>query len=146
MPSDRGKAPIKACRLDDRGYQRAHPRFDIKIDAKLAIAIPEDSSEPSKFEARTEDVSARGMRIVVDRLPSALYTKLLSRTRQAAVEFDSPASTGIIKVRGRIAWMDYRKTQSRDEAAPCQLGIAFDSESDPELTDYLDFILNIEAA
>lgn len=136
---------IKARTIPEGEHKRASSRFEIEIPIDVGILIPEETFQPHALTGGTSDVSATGMKIQLDSLEAELYRKLMARSRMVRLTFAPPGLAEPIKVTGKIAWMDYRKTDSGAKTAPCHLGIFFSKDEGVDLTQYLDFIEKIEA-
>ena len=133
-------------RMSKRTDERMHDRFELQIDLKLQIIIPEQSFEPHAMTAQSLDVSAMGMHVIIDDMPNSLYTSLLMRTRSVGLEFTHPQGTDQMNLTGRVAWIDYHKAKASDQSGPCQIGISFDDETSPDYQLYAEFVQRIEAA
>lgn len=127
-------------------YIRSHNRFEVVIDLGLQVLIPEDTFQPQRLNGNTVDVSARGMQVDVANLDIELYTKLIARTRHVRVAFSDSGGETEIKLTGRIAWIDYRKTKASQKTGPCRIGIFFDDQEGIDLTQYTHFIDQLAAA
>jgi len=131
-------APIAT---EDRRDQTRH-RHEMSVT--LQVLFPEETFTPVTYTCKTHDVSLRGMRVVLDRLPLTLYNKLLSSTRYARISFTNALNGGKIKLTGRIVWLDYRKPRSTELNGLCYMAVSFDDRDNQDLTHFTEFVQGIQ--
>lgn len=146
MDEPKSRPPIKARRQAEGKFARAHARLELRIELTLDVLIPEDGFEPYRLQAFTSDVSAGGMGIVIEALSTALYAKLLSKTRKGLVRFVHPTTGAEISLKCQIAWIDYHKPKVSEGSGLCRLGVKFGEAAGASLETYREFVGHIEAA
>ncbi|MEN6627577.1 MAG: PilZ domain-containing protein [Candidatus Sumerlaeia bacterium] len=131
-----------AIRVASESVRRVSRRFQAAIKARLRILFPEETFTPIEYECVTQDVSESGMRIVVDRLPTALYFKLMASIRYARISLLDPCGGGDVKLTGKIVWIDYRSGLADQPDGSCQMGISFEGRDAHELAEMVRLLGN----
>lgn len=127
----------------DKG-RRQFERYECAIPVRLQIMIPEKGFEPHEIEALSKDVSAGGMKVGVEALETEVYTKLLLKTRDVAVEFEH--SGQLVQVTGSIAWIDFHKRNAGEKSGLCNLGISIQKPDGDEIASYMAFLQSFRTA
>lgn len=129
-------------RLTSGSYQQAHPRYVMKLGISVQILIPEETFSTKSMDARVVDLSAQGMQIRFPALSEELYHRLLHRTRLARIRMVHPIRQDIIKITGRIIWIDFHKSNRDKKDASCNMGIFFMPEDGVD-NKYREFIESV---
>ncbi|MCL5270182.1 MAG: PilZ domain-containing protein [bacterium] len=123
--------------------RRAMPRFTYRAHVDIQIIIPEDTFKPACLDGTTMDISGRGMKLWVEKMPDWLCRKLLAGVRYARLSFEDPGEHKMIKLTGRIIWIDRKRTDPDSIEISCMFGVFFDSHNDDTAEFYRNFVRNI---
>ncbi len=125
--------------------RRINERSPVEIAVKVEILLPEQTFRPCGFDARTLDMSVRGMKILVENLPDSFYKRLHAKTRFTRIEFDDPRLGGVFRLIGKVMWFAYNSSVTADKEGDCMLGILFDTEDQASLEKYAAFARDLMA-
>ncbi len=120
--------------------RRAHERFAMELDVSLQILIPEETFQPRSMKAKTQDISVRGMKLLVPGLSRELYAQLISAKRYARVGLTDPKGGDQLKVSGLIVWYDYHRPEKAQRAGDCLMGIDINESVTGNLDDYIALV------
>lgn len=136
MPQDESRIDHLREQFAKTPLSRAHDRLQFEAPVSVEILIPEDTFRPQSFKGFTLNISEKGMQVALELLGSELYSKMLMRQRMARVALTHPATGRDMNVLGRIAWIDFRKSQSGQKAGDCCLGLTFSEKDGVNLSEY----------
>lgn len=120
-------------------------RFRYEMSVSLRILFPEETFTPIVYDCKTQNVSRREMKVVIDKLPFALYRKLLATTRFARISFINAYRGTKINLTWRIIWLDYRRPDSAEQTGLCYMAVSLDDRENQDLTDFTEFVQDIQA-
>jgi len=138
-PAEQGKPPVAT------RERRDDARHHYEMSLALQILFPEETFTPVTYDCKSHDVSLRGMRIVHEQLPLSVYLKLLMTPRYTRLSFTNAFNGEIIKLTGRIVWIDYRKPIATEPGGLCYLAVSFEERENHDLTPYMEFVRGIHA-
>lgn len=131
---------IQARLIPTEGHTRAHDRFELQMEIRVQILIPEETFRPHEMEGLSVDISATGIKVRVREFPTHLYRNLLARTRHIRISFDRPDGEGEVKLTGKVAWIDFARSLKSREIGQCDLGVFFCEGEGVDMGPYLDFV------
>lgn len=142
--SDETNERICARVVPDNGHKRAHERYELELEVDLHVQVPSRTAEGFRLNGRTDDLSLLGMGVNVEKLHVDEYRTLINHSPVLSVAFEDPTTGKPVRVQGKIAWVDYRKSRATNTIAPCRLGIRFNELSDSQIRPFRLFIDKIE--
>jgi hypothetical protein len=100
--------------------QRRFQRIQADLQAAVAIKLAEDAPESFESNGKIQDVSIRGLCLIVPNLPQPWHSALSQTRGCVLLRLQLPGKNRPSAMSGRIAWMDY---QGQGPHPFCKMGV-----------------------
>jgi hypothetical protein len=126
---------------------RSQPRYEMELSVALQILIPEETFTPKIQPGRAVNLSVRGMKVCLDGISHDFCFKLLQEKRFVRVSLTNPFNGLLIKLMGRIIWVDYHnaaRPKFKSESYHSYMGILFEDDKSEGYVNFTRMIRKIE--
>ena len=120
--------------------RRRHLRKPLNLALRMRIMIPEETFTPTLQIGYAKNMSPNGMLVHIAEFPHSLYAKLIQKPRYGRITIENAEQQQKIDITGTVVWVDYQRTDRSQDTAPCFLGVQFDQQGNPGLSEYREFL------
>lgn len=119
--------------------RRKHGRLPITLPAYVRMVAEEETFTPFQYRAQVMNISASGVLISIDEIPTEQYEILFRRPRYLRIICKFPDSDEQTLLFGRVIWHEY---SAEDQSALCRAAVEFDPLSAEDKKRLEQFLLS----